>query len=421
MPRPPRPPQQKTSDRRRLLWVRMIGIASAIALGSFAWRHATPEPEVREPTRHSLSHVVRVTATLSFDGHEVVLDDLIDCSALWRETGDHRGYRDPVLKPSRTWIATPLPQGGMIVWLATDLVCFLMGDTWGSSRQPEASVPPGWTPELHWYDHRDPQQAREGIIYVSETAITAPEGRLKILEPFRFTIPEHPASEPLIAEAARQTEERDFWLGRPTSSLEKSSFFSFGRVPWTLRIPEQEWRDPKRARIAGRVGGLRARHLQIQDFDALARTLDALEGTGLEFLRVEDLPGGYDSEAWKVVRNLQDGRMRQAQIGRFGIPRRGFPKEGTLFSAETMELYADNPFFPQRVDEYVPFACVDGVMTLMPETPGQIYWYKYDCSHQEHNKGVNFIGMIFENHLIFLKNDWVFDHNTQDLWLFFRR
>jgi len=54
----------------------------------------------------------------------------------------------------------------------------------------------------------------EGIWCISETALNAQNIRLKIIENFAISIPEHPLSNALLAEAEAQAVERDYCLGQ---------------------------------------------------------------------------------------------------------------------------------------------------------------------------------------------------------------
>ncbi|MEM7529636.1 MAG: hypothetical protein AAF416_18530 [Pseudomonadota bacterium] len=366
-----------------------------------------------EIKRHPFAHIVRVTATLSFDGEIVRLDDLIDCYAGYRGDTPTRA-RNVRLEPSRRWVATQIPSGGMIVWLMTDPLCYAMGDRWGDYRKP-TPVPPGWTPLLYWYDHRDPRQMQRGTIYLSEAALEAPDGRLRIIDPFEATIPEHPPSDDLVTKTWLQTRDHNFWLDKPPSISESVSF-SENRMEWAIHIRENEWRDPQRARLSSAAGRFSGRD-DIKDFDALARVLDGLTGSGLEATFATDWPGGARGDAARILRNLTDGRWRDYRDLRFGIPRRGAERHGLLLSDNALERYADNPLFPNRYDQIVPLDCVDGVVIVRTETPGLRYWVRDRCTHPDSNRGVSFLDRELSDGRIPRWGQVIFDHDEQELWI----
>jgi hypothetical protein len=204
----------------------------------------------------------------------------------------------------------------------------------GAAPSTNSPPPEGWTPVLQWYDRRDPRQAETGIIYLSETALEAENGRLRITEPFRITIPEFPTGETLIAEAARQTAERDYWLGQFPDIGERVKFTS-SKLEWMLQIPESEWRNPERATTSFDVG--RGKNSPQPDPSALARYLDSVVGErGVVVLGYSDDLGSKD--AAMVIYGLRDGRLSGSNtIYERGIPKRNAPRFGMLISEKTVE------------------------------------------------------------------------------------
>lgn len=373
-----------------------------------------PEPQAAEPKTSSTAHIVQVTAKLTFDRIPVEIDQLVSCGI--RRTGTPTAGPFTILIPNRDGhFPTEIPGGGMIVMRLNDQICALQGDKWGSGF-PNREAPEGWTPLLTWYDHRDLMQATEGIIYVSETALEAPNGRLKIIEPFRANVPEHPPSEALIAEMLRQEEMQSlqppgFPHGERHHYLSK---FNFGLMNVALRIPESEWRNPTRAILSSERGSTK----QIRpkpDFSALARRLDEIEGTGITALPRPHEMGWTDAS--DVLNRLRDGRYRTWEyLLNLGIPKTGLPQAGTLMPAREHEKRSRNPFYPNRFDDWVPLACRDGVATLRPEEQGLQYWYAKRCSHDTNYKGLDVFGKEITGNPFPLRARLLLDHDTGDLW-----
>ena len=386
--------------------MKRIFAVAAIVIAAAVWLYQTQSNGDEAHKRHPASHVIRIIAKLTFDGKPVEIDDLIDCKTTY--TGTPTSTPHMTFTADRFQIARETPDGGAIVFSVRRSFCFLYGDTWGSSLD-EVTQPESWTPVIEWHDRHDPRQAETGIIYLSETALEAENGRLRVIEPFRIAIPEYPAGEALIAEAARQSDEmadeRDLWISVP---------FRSSRMEWMLRIPENEWRSPERAVLSFDVG--RARRSAQPNFSALAAFLDGVEGeSGVVVLGYRDDLGSKDVAS--VIYGLRDGRLPDLNnIYEFGIPKRNAPRHGMLISDKATERERKNPLFPGFFDEYVPFTCIDGVMTPVPETPGLIYWFRDRCSHPNHLKGIYFFGKPVAGDIMRSNDKLVFDLETGDLW-----
>lgn len=361
--------------------------------------------------RHPLAHVVQITASLTFDGKPVRIDDLIDCHAGYTGTPTSSPYM--VFRQNRHRITHEVPGGGMISFGVSRELCYVNRDQWGRGGA-SYSAPAAWTPVLEWYDHRDVMQRREGIIYLSETALTDPNGRLRITEPFTVRTPEHPASPALLAEAARQAVDRDHFQGRKLRGGEK---FRLARQPmeWMVRIPESHWRDPRGAfpEQEFRFKGKRA----VEDHDALAKALDAYGGSGPIAL------GSPASVLGEDARGVLSGLRRAGiqldlnQIYTFGIPRLAADRFGMLAKSEAIERKKrSSPYFPSRPDTLVPLKCISGVVTPAPETPGVRYWYRDRCSHPKFYKGHSFFGRQLTGPSPLGWAKLVFDRSSGDLW-----
>jgi hypothetical protein len=362
------------------------------------------------PKRHPASHVIRVTANLAFDGKPVEIDELIDCKATYR--GKPTKTPHIAFSIDRIDIAAETPDGGMIKFGASRSFCNVFGSTWGNALT-EFTPPDGWTPVLEWYDRRDPRQAETGIIYLSETALNAENSRLRVIEPFSIAVPECPASDELIAEAERQAAARDFWRGYKPHAGDIVKF-SFGRMEWMLRIPESEWRNPERAIVSFEVG--RGKRSPKPNPGALAAYLDGVKGeSGVVVLGYTNEIGS--KEAAMLLYGLRDGRRPEfVEIYERGIAKRGAPRHGLLISNGTLKRQRNNPLYPDFFDEFVPFTCIDGVMTPVPETPGLVYWFRDRCSHPKHLKGIDFFGKPIAGEFLPANDKLVFDLEIQELW-----
>ena len=384
---------------------------AAILIAAALWFYQDRPNGVEAPKRHPASHVIRVTAKLIFDGKPVEFDELIDCKATYR--GKPTKTPHMAFSIDRIDIAAETPDGGMIKFGASRSFCNVFGSTWGNALT-EFTPPDGWTPVLEWYDRRDPRPAETGILYLSETALEAEDGRLRIIEPFQIAIPEYPASDELIAEAERQAAARDFWLGYNPHAGELVKF-SFGRMEWMLRIPESEWRNPTLAETAFKLDRYKRRDSKIEPY-ALARHLDGLaEGNGMVAL---GYPGDtFPEPAFRVLSYLRAGRRPGlGGIYERGIPRKTSERFALLLSDKTEAWLKKFPFDLDILDEYVPFTCIDGVMIPVPETPGLIYWFHDRCSHPDHFRGIDFFGKPVAGEVLPSNDKLVFDLETGDLW-----
>ncbi len=392
--------------------MRLALILSALALAASCGR-ADPAPE--EWKRHPASHVIRITAELTFDGAPVEIDELVDCRAYYRGAL----YKTPHLtfSPSRVQVANETADGGMIVFRVSRSFCWAFAKTWGGFDE-ETNPPPGWTPALEWYDNRDPALAQMGLLYLSETALTAPNGRLRIVEPFQLSIPEHPPSEALIAEAERQDVERDMWFGRDVTGSYRylSSPFAY-KMEALLKIPESEWRNPERAKASWHwIQRRNGRHDPEPDWQALARYLDGVTSDA----RYVDL-GYIDRETYpdavQVLERLRAGRGSDLNgIYESGIPKPSAPRYGLLISEKRAGQWATDPFNPNYVDEFIPVTCIDGVMTADPAHPGLRYWFRERCSHHKLFIGFDFFGVRLTIDVTSRLSNLIFDTQTGDLW-----
>lgn len=387
-------------------------LAAFLLLGACGW----PPPPPETPAGPSADHVIRYTAKLTFDGELVEFDELVHCRSEYRG----RLFAGVSLKidPVRRHVVRSVPGGGIIGFKPNREHCFQLGDAWGYGGT-HTEPPEGWTPVVEWFDHRDIRKAERGIVYMSERALTAKNGRLRIVEPFRLTIPEHPPSEALLAEAARQAEERKFWLGGPRKpGLEnprqmRDWTYSWRRLPWMFRIPESLWRNP-----VDRLARAREVHQikrPVERIDALARYLEARRAGGGAIV----LPYAHEIENRDVSNTLALLRVGRSDTGIpwiLGIPQSRAPRHGMTLTDRGFARLQKNPLWFDRFDEYIPLNCVDGVLTPDLANPGLIHWVRNKCTYPEFAKGIDFFGLDVEGSLLPLNGKLVFDRSTGDLW-----
>ncbi|MEM9062293.1 MAG: hypothetical protein AAGD13_17680 [Pseudomonadota bacterium] len=386
----------------RAYWVSLLSLCILFAL--------TACGRAEEPKRHPLAHVIQITASLTFDGKPVRIEDMIDCYMGY--TGTPTSNPREVFKPNRHRITHEVPGGGMISFRVSRELCYVNGNQWGSGL-PSFSAPAEWTPVLEWYDHRDLRKRTWGMWYMSEGALKNPDGRLKIVEPFVVSTPEHPATEDLLAEVERQQVERYYYRDVKTPA-EKAFNYNNSPMVWMFRMPEYEWRDPKAARPEHRfTKGPRSK--EEPDYSALARILDDLPDEGMTHVGYpSDL--GVDAE-W-LVQGLSKGRRGGVtRVFEFGIPIRGADRFGMLLTstaaAKTKKHY---PYFPSYFDDHVPIRCVDGILATAPETPGLVYWYRDNCKHPDIFRGRSFFGENVSGERVFSHDKLIFDAKRKDLW-----
>lgn len=382
--------------------VRIIIAATALLGASFA--------TADERKRHPLAHVVHITASLTFDGKPVRIDDLIDCYASY--TGTPTSSPHMVFKPNRGRITHEVPGGGMISFRVSRELCYVNGDQWGSAL-PSYTAPPEWTPVLEWYDDRDVLKRTEGILYMSETALKNPDGRLKITEPFVVSTPEHPASDALLDEVQKQSVERDWYQGRNFSTAEQLKL-SRRPMEWMVRISKEDWSDPLRARPNHKFKNRDGK--RTQDHFALARILE-----GLKTKRIVSLGYGGDLGSADVVGILIGLRQGQrpvlSNIFEFGVPMQKSERFGLLLNSHKFDNIArTSPYFRNIFDDLIPFKCLSGIVTSSEQTPGLRYWYQERCSHPDFYEGHSIFGNQVNEETPVRHGKLLFVGATKDLW-----
>ncbi len=374
----------------------------------------TPEPAGTYPA----DHIIRITALLEFDGKPVVVDELITCLAEGAG-GSTSGRQFLSFQPNRILVAVDTPDGGMIKLSTMRSFCYVYGSTWGGQTE-ERTVPENWTPPLTWYDNRNPREWDKGIMYISETALTAENGRLRIIEDFEITIPEHPFSDALLAEAEAQEEERDFWQGVPPNVSD--IFLVNSRMGTMIEVPEDMWRNPDPRRLRDSIHASRD-----TDPQPLIDFLDSL-GNGDKIIAVPfyvDPDGGPDSattiseEARRMIGAFEYGQ--RPSLGKFlerGIPKSNAERFGLLISENTATRYQNIPLDLNRLDTRIPWKCEGGVAMPDFDNPGLIYLFSQRCTHPNYFEQLVWpeYGEV-ENWRLFY-GGLFFDQKTKTFWFY---
>ncbi len=366
----------------------------------------TDEP----PGTYPADHIIRITALLEFDGKPVVVDELVTCLAEGAG-GSTSGRQFLSFQPNRIRVAVDTPDGGMIMFSTRRSFCYVYAKTWGDYDE-ELTVPVGWTPVLRWFDNRDPREMNEGIMYVSETALNAENGRLKIIENFVIAIPEHPFSDALLAEAETQAIERDYCLGQPEDCI------TLGPYPTMIAIPEDMWRnvDPKYLRDSIHAN-------RDTDPQPLIDFLDGL-GEGEGVLAIPNKSNTSDTslivpeEAARMIGGFTYGRRRDGLITELGIPKSDADRFGLLMSETAVQRFVRRPMNLNRYDDAIPWKCEGGFLVPDFDNPGIRYGYRRSagCLPAEVFKGLIWPERGTVEHWERFYGAYLFDFETKTLW-----
>lgn len=391
--------------------LRTVGSFTAFAgllLGGWYWLSGGQQIGqvlAQEPTRYPADHVIHITAKLEFDGKPVIIDDLIDCLAEGRGTPTQSSHL--TFRLSRNEIVAEVQGGGAIVIPTSRQMCYVYGNIWGDVFE-EFTVPGGWTPVIYWFDQINPREAQEGIMYLSEVALTAENGRLRIVEDFQLVIPEYPASTALVAEAEKQALERGKLISSPDAR-------GPGLVGSMVEIPESMWRnpDPMFARTS-------IHQSEDTNFYPMIEYLDKLisENSDQGLLSLGWSGKIADQEVAVGIRVLTAGRRSVYEdLFEFGIPKIENERYGTLISQKSSERIAAYPITQIRFDQRFPWMCVDGVASPDFENPGMEYFYREDCTHPDFFRKVEWRNRTIIGEEYPWNGNLYFDLETHSAWV----
>ena len=392
----------------------LVAVALVGMLAFAAFMQLTPATgqAVSEPAgTYPADHIIRITALLEFDGKPVVVDELITCLAEGAG-GSTSGRQFLSFQPNRIRVAVDTPDGGMIMFSTRRSFCYVYAKTWGDYDE-ELTVPVGWTPVLTWLDNRDTRKVNEGIMYVSETALNAENGRLKIIENFEITIPEHPFSDELLAEAEAQAIEHDYCLGQPDGCL------YFGPYPSMIAIPEEMWRNPDPKFLRDSIHANRD-----TDPQPLIDYLNGLgEGEGVLAIQFNKFNTNPDlivpEEALRMIGGFTYGRRDDSSLlYEWGIPKSNADRFGLLMSEMSAQRYVHRPLDLNYADDLIPWRCENGFFVPDFDNPGLLYMYgqSMGCHHPDINKGLMWPDKGIVEHYVTFYGELFFDFDTKTLW-----
>jgi len=273
-----------------------------------------------------------------------------------------------------------------------------------------------WIPALYWFDSADMRQFREGIHYVSRTSLSAPNSRLKLVEPFEVSIPEHPPTDGSLLASSKQKLERSIWPGGAPDAKERVATLTQS-MPLLLRVPKETWMDPA---FEDNVRLYVPKQLfDGTDFAGLREYLSALEvgGGTIGLILNEQASPEIAYTTWMFTK----GKRRSiGTISDLGLPDRDAPGFGLLLTTEAAEEQVGNPFYPDLLDELIPLHCVDGNIEADIENPGLIYKYARNehCWKSQDFSAFKPLGASIEWDLEEYPREF-FDADTGDLWLVF--
>ena len=360
------------------------------------------------PSRNSIDHIIQITAKLEFDGRIIDVDELIICTG---ET--FRNSNRLHMKANRYQVAVETIDGGMITF-GTRKLCDLYESIWGDADE-ELTAPAGWTPILSWLDNRRSELVKEGILYVSETALNAENGRLKIIEDFALTIPQHPYSEMLFDEAETQAIERDYCLGQNEGCK------ALHPNPVMVELSEQDWRHPNPDLLL-----LPAAHVPPRDHQPLIDVLDGLEGEGIYAIPIyqSDNPSErtISLEASKLIQLYLFNRPTLGGsnfLTFLSIPKLDAERFGLLATEAALRKYERWPYALVRYDDAVPLKCEDGYLVADFDNPGLAYIYGEGsgCMDSEANRGFVWQGHGLVENWEGRNSRLFFDFRTKALWV----
>lgn len=310
------------------------------------------------------SHLLRIQISVAFDGERIDFDETIFCGDRQLGTLTRRPVRQVL--PSHFRVSEPTRDGGFLSFPVSWILCSLGQSVWRPGKTPETEfkAPADYLPPFLWLDDIDPDKRTYGEEWVSESAFNAPDSRLKILSPMRFSIPVHPAPRDLIEEAF----ERADW----NRVLFKRSPDRPHPIPvgYFVFIPEEEWSD---------ISALRPPRPRTQWDppnpylpEKLVEFLNALPPEP----RIHQVYPLKDAPFW-LFSSLQRTRWHDLAYGveleENGVPHRNAERFGLL-------THRPNNRRQTWADRIAPYACDgDGVVRPDSTRTGIRFWRSQPC------------------------------------------
>lgn len=384
-------------------WI--IGLGAALCGVIGVWVALMDTDGIDATTRFKYEHLVRITAALEFDGELIEIDSLFDCRTKYEGPASRAVQLGFDLTPSP--VAYETRNGGMILLRIPPTICGQDSATWaGYEKTPK--FPEAWLPVIQWFDNRDLDQITKGESYWSEAALKNPNGRIKVIESFRLSIPE--TSDALLEELAAQKIEHGLWRHDPPI-LQVNGPQRMVAWPRYIKVPREEWSQPP--------AYLRAPD-RPADPEGLRDFLDALpRGEGLMYIGDSI---NYDTEEAITfsINDLLTGRWGNAEAIYFhGIPQREEEHWGMYLNERSWKEAQIKKERLTYFDDWIPLDFDNGKLVLRVDTPGMGYRNKTESvEFTGGTRELNFLGKPFVNGPYTRKKSLlIFDLETRDLWV----
>ena len=365
----------------------------------------------QEPERYPYEHVIRITAVLEYDGERIEVDSHYNC--LSRYEGPATRAVTLGFSKYPGLVAYDTPNDGALALMIPSRVCSAFPEIWAGVEYG-TPIPDTWTPILVWLNSQDPENVTRNEYYASETALTNPNGRLRIIEGFQVSMPpqETPEQFDALLEVVEQNAlTNGLWEGNPPV-VRTSLPGPITPMPSYIRITREEWSQPPSYRRAPD---------RAEDWEGLYKFLHSLPpGEGL--MQLDELLNIDRNDAIMYsITDLLWGRRGSAelQLGS-GIPQRNEERWGMWISQDFWERAQTSPDLIYFLDEWIPMDIVDGTYVLRTDLPGLLLYDKAygNWARETDQSQVDFLGLDFVNGPYDFRKSWLlFDLETGDLWV----
>ncbi len=279
--------------------------------------HADAEPS------DDYTHLLRIQVAVELDGKRIDLDNTIFCGNRPYGTDEIRKTKKPL--PIQYRVLHPAGEAGLIIYNVSWILCSLGQSVWrpGITPEREFKAPEGYLPVFSWYNSKDLSDATFGEMYVSETSVTAPNARLRLLSPMRFSIPDHPPTRQQVLDAVR----------RADIAVDHMRKRKLGVSGILITIDESDWSDAGELRQQAKKLWTNKTNpdLFINSIMSIAETDELVNIT---YLKKHDW---FYPTLGLLIRPL---RASLSEMFKFGVPRRGFQNDGR-FGGQRRNQWSD--------------------------------------------------------------------------------
>ena len=324
---------------------------------------------VRAKDVPDFTHILNIKISVEWDGERIDFDENVFCGARVKGTLTSRPVTQVL--PSPTFLSRETSDGGLLRFPVSWVLCSLGQEVWRPGVTPETAfkAPSEYLPPFLWVDAVDPTERTFGIEYISETAFADPDARLKLLSPMTFSIPVHPPTEEMIAEALERAD-REMQLWR-TSSIAPDGYM--------ITFEEHKWRDVERMRLQAEKYNVEG-----ADPEKLIAFLDAVPAQQ-RFLEIEKY--SEETEPWlspTIDALVRGDRIDGHYLYQYGLPRRGADRLGRLLEQSVWMVWPDRA---------VPMVC-DGNRAIRPhpQLVGVRLWSVDRCVFHENAEWIEIDG-----------------------------